>query len=548
MIETLKKYLGNPAFKYILDETYYAQKHEIDDEDLWKHFQKYGFKQKLDPSPILSLQFMEDAYGISSISELQNFIESNKGQTSDYFDPLDYYDLNPDVKVAGIPGLKHFMLNGRFEDRLFKSGSTVKYVDLYDAHKIQYLTELSLDDAEAIVANIDIKEFKDSWDSSYIVRHSADLKKSRDIQRYSNGVLPNRSGRTKKIAIIGDLGIPQCKKYRILQKLEYFNKQGWSFAFSHWLDVPRSLEAMQDSTSVLFYRIPLTKITNGYILEARRLGISYGYDIDDPIFDLQVYSQNKNLAYIPKTQAEGILSSVEAYSAMLSSCNYVITSTPKLKELAQQHTSSPVYIWRNAVDSETLTALQVSSFNAEKRENSNKIVIGYMSGSKAHEADFLMAKDGVQQLLKNNKNIEFKVLGHSDLVKKLLKRFPNQVSATEYSDYFTYISGYSKLDLNIIPLVPDDFNDCKSAIRMMEAALMGVPTVVTNIGDYDSIGIEGQTAYFVSEHDSWHDKIVGILDKKHLKEIGAKAKEKVNSECMLSHIGDNLESELIEQF
>lgn len=42
------------------------------------------------------------------------------------------------------------------------------------------------------------------------------------------------------VAIIGDLNLPQCKKYRVLQKLEAINTFGVASNYSHWQDIPRS--------------------------------------------------------------------------------------------------------------------------------------------------------------------------------------------------------------------------------------------------------------------------------------------------------------------
>jgi hypothetical protein len=55
------------------------------------------------------------------------------------------------------------------------------------------------------------------------------------------------------VAIIGDLNLPQYKKCRVLQKLEAINTLGVANNYSHWQDIPRSLNLMQMASTAIIY-------------------------------------------------------------------------------------------------------------------------------------------------------------------------------------------------------------------------------------------------------------------------------------------------------
>jgi len=158
------------------------------------------------------------------------------------------------------------------------------------------------------------------------------------------------------IAIIADLNLPQCKKYRVLQKVEAFRNAGYSVSFCHWLDQPRAYNIMQCATHYIFYRIPDCKIYNSYILESKRLGGVSFYDIDDPIFDSRVYELNKGLEFISKEEKKSLLNLAPSYASAIAKCDVSIASTPGIKILMEGVSGKPVILWRNLVDAQTRQA------------------------------------------------------------------------------------------------------------------------------------------------------------------------------------------------
>jgi len=544
---------GIPArSRYLLDEDFYRRKYSLPaDEDAFNHFLKVGFKSDFNPNPVINIRYVKDNYEIKTFMELVSFIENSEGNPSQYFDVEFYYDKYDDVKAAGVPAVKHFMRNGRREGRQFSSMHNYTYNELIEIEASGsqggevYLKELKkMAESEG---DIELLPFEDQWDNSYALKHKYAIRSNKKIDKRARD---DDFFDRKCIVVIGDLSIPQCKKYRIMQKMEYFRKNDIKHSFSHWLDVPRSLNLIQTASTVIFYRIPHTKLVSSYIDECMRLGIRFGYDIDDPVFDLRIYSANVNLNFITPKEKQSILSGVDSYASIIRQMEFVITSTPAMRSHLSDLTSKDIYIWRNIIDSETLNAHYIyqQTIGGEKRQTDpNKFIIKYASGSRAHEADFSMAIEALHQILDEYSHVHLEVIGYCAMSAKLKMRFPNQVNHTDFKDYVTYIGDMGDADLNIIPLVQDDFNDCKSAIRYLEASVVKVPTMVTAIGDFVNLIDNRVNGILINKSSDWYENLKAAVNGKYdLEKMANHAHESVMSNQTIAVIGDKLDNQLKE--
>ena len=536
----LSRFLNKKDLSFILDDAYYRKVHKIDVKDTFKHFKKYGFDLNLNPSPIVDIKFIKIKYSIESYSSFVDLIEKDSDRLSEYFDPIQYFEFNPDVKSSGLAAIKHMMIYGIKESRKFHSSSRINYNSLKNGAENIPAYKLHQRKSEPVDK---LPSFKDDWDNSYIENHYFKAKASKKINRDFEPLQTQ-----KRVLIIGELSLVQCKKYRILQKIEMLKELGIKCDFSHWLDVPRCLNYLQTCSSVIFYRVPFTKITNSLLNESRRLGLSIGYDIDDPIFDITTYANNINLDYLDQKEKIGILSSSSSYESMLIACDYVITSTPELQGKIKSLADQEVYLWRNMIDSESLNVVNyINEFSYRKKKDDTIFRIGYMSGSRAHEADFKTAIFAIEKILIEFNHVHVYVHGHAQLAVELSMRYPDRIQIKKFSDYYTYLESFESLDLNIIPLVSDDFNNCKSAIRYLEASLFNVPTIVTYIGDFKNIINEDKNGYFVRDNSEWYDKLkFAITSKNEIQKVGASANKYVLDNFVLRNSTETISKDLIE--
>lgn len=378
-----------------------------------------------------------------------------------------------------------------------------------------------------IVKNIEKRGFKELWDNTYIRNHLSVARKQEKI--HSKTIDFNH------VAIIGDLNIWQCKKYRVLQKIELFKRSDIGVDYSFWLDTPRCINLIQKSSLLILYRVPDCNLISSYLDEAHRLGIQVAYDIDDPVFDEEIYRRNKNIEHLSTQEKDNLINNAKHYASLIRQCDVIISSTPGLSEILRKYTNRTIVLWRNLVDTETLAAQHFSIATGAVIEN-KKFNMCYMSGSRAHEADFNEAFDAIEQIIGENPQVHFKVLGHAELAKKLLKNYPDQVTTQQYQGYFDYIKEFQGSDLNIIPLVQNKFNNCKSAIRFQEAAIMKVPTIVSAIGDFSHLVDHGVNGFLVQDNSNWYQALSELVkEKEALKKIGNNAYNFITSTMTTSH-------------
>ena len=323
------------------------------------------------------------------------------------------------------------------------------------------------------------------------------------------------------VLIVGALDLPQCKKYRVLQKVEFCEREGWPCHFASYTDEARVLSYLQLVTTLLLYRVPAGPELDVFIAEARRLGVRIAYDIDDPIFDAAVYSENRNLDYITAAEKDVILASTTLYHDAMARADALVLSTDYLASLAREHFATPAFVWRNLVDDATLSA--TAHLAPRKDQTGGRIVIAYCSGSRAHEEDFRVASDALVQLLADHEQLVLRVIGHADMP-LAFEQFGERVEKWPFTGYQQYLQALANADLCVIPLVPDRFNACKSGIRYLEASLCGVPVVASEVGQFTELIDNGINGVLVKGGaEAWLEALSDILDNPSQRRVMAAA-------------------------
>ena len=335
------------------------------------------------------------------------------------------------------------------------------------------------------------------------------------------------------ILLVGAMDLPQCRKYRMLQKVEAFESFGVPVEASNYLDCNRVMSALQICTHVLFYRIPLTDITKQYLDEAQRLGLHVSYDIDDPIFDRATYATNKNLDSLSSGERDHLLRSSSEYLKALLPADQFFTSTPALARLMTQHTGKPTKIWPNLLDGESWSIIRELEQSTPQAKSAEVCRIGYMSGSRAHDADFALAAGVLAGLLEKHPQVQLMLGGHFTLP-KCLQPFTNQIIGLPFTGYTAYFKQLRNLDINIVPLLMDEFNDCKSAIRYLESAAVGVPSVTSRIGEFAEAVVHGETGYLADSPEDWALYLDALITDPTLRRrLGTAAQQQVRERFSL---------------
>ena len=330
------------------------------------------------------------------------------------------------------------------------------------------------------------------------------------------------------VVIVGALDIPQCKKYRVMQKMEFFSRKNISCTHAEYRDLTRSFSLMQLATVVIFYRVPAGLQADALIGEAKRLGLQMYYDIDDPIFDHDAYSENSNLKSLAASERNYLLAQIPSYKALIGQIGQLIVSTVGMRDLAKR-TIAPeveVLVWPNLIDSATRSAFEQLPPTAERDEAT--VTLGYFSGSRAHDHDLEVIAPVLSSLLQNYPQLQLCFGGYT-VLPVCLAGFSSRIRVIGFMSYPAYLDNVRTSDINLIPLLMDKFNQCKSGIRYLEASLCGVPTVASRIGQFTEMIASGETGYLCATTEQWQESLVALIEDAALRnKIGQSAQCLVN--------------------
>ncbi|MEO9574396.1 MAG: glycosyltransferase [Tateyamaria sp.] len=302
------------------------------------------------------------------------------------------------------------------------------------------------------------------------------------------------------VAIIGDLNLPQCRKYRVEQLAGFWHAQDIACEFAHYEDLPRVTRLLSLATHLVEYRLPATPLTEMLRYEARRLRLPILYDIDDPLFSVSAYETYGNMNAIDPMMKQHFVARAPRYMSMMNGADLISVSTPGLAQHAALYSSRPIHVRRNFADPVTLT--EGARARARRPARDGAFRVAFASGSKGHEVDLAEIVDVIEPFIMAAPKRRLLMLGHINkgtLPKALLAR----TDAMPFSTYEAYLAALARADCALMPLANDLFNQCKSAVRVIDAAAVSVPSIVGPVGDMASMITHGETGYIAQNPEDW---------------------------------------------
>ena len=326
--------------------------------------------------------------------------------------------------------------------------------------------------------------------------------------------------------------IPQCTRYRVLNKAEQLRKHGFAVKVVNLSDFQLSLA--QNANHIIIYRSPISPELLRLCHLAKEYGKPVFFDIDDLVFDTVYTDQLSYTQGLNSVEKGNYDAGVRNYGYMLENCDGAITSTNQLQEELYKY-QSKVLLNRNLA-SDDLIAIS-SRYIKDYSQTSDIVKIGYFSGSISHNENFELIKPAIKQLLTKYSNVQLHIVGILDIPEDM-KPFENQIVTHDYVDWDKLPSLISDVDINLAPLVDSIFNRAKSEIKWIEAALVKVPTVASKIGAFSDAIVDGETGLLATD-DQWFEKLEDLVLYPELRQkIADAAYRAVLENCTLSKKDD----------
>lgn len=347
-------------------------------------------------------------------------------------------------------------------------------------------------------------------------------------------------GRSRaRIAMIADLNLAQCRKYRVQQLAGFWAEQGIDYDFVSPHDVPRSTDLLQRASHVMFYRMRAGAQMSMYLYEARRLGLPIAYDIDDPLFSVPAYATYGNMAALPDKMQAHFLAQAPGYLDAMNLADIVTLATPGLMRHAASLTPRPLALRRNFADADTLATGAAALAGAKPKTGPFRVA--FASGSNGHEVDFDTISPVLETFLTTEPGRELMILGHFDPA-RLPEPLRPHTRFHPFGDYPAYLALLAQADCAVMPLVDDLFNSCKSGVRVIDAAAVAVPSLVAGIGDQPVLVQDGLTGHVVPPGGDWLVRLEKLAaDRRATTDMGQAARADLEKRWSVSgnaHIAD----------
>ena len=347
---------------------------------------------------------------------------------------------------------------------------------------------------------------------------------------------------SKKIVMLACLDLPQCKHYRVDQKIEQLSQFGIELTVFDFNDPDAFMTALPGASCALFYRVPCYPKIVEAILYAQSLSILTAYDLDDLLFSDDFPDTFESYeGQISASQYEGLRHGVPLYRHAISLCDIAIASTAALAaEMGPLTRSKRAYVVANGLDSTNEVGI---AMGARRRPPQHRVTIFYGSGTRAHNRDFNELVGGsLRTLMETFPEVHLVLVGY--LALDDFAEFEHRILRLPFiNDRQQYTAVLAASDINISVLHSGKIADCKSEIKWLEAAILQIPSVVSQTSTFTDVIAPPHDGLVASTPDEWLDCLTQLVTMPERRAaIGASARRKALERYSLKQTGRDLRS------
>lgn len=339
-----------------------------------------------------------------------------------------------------------------------------------------------------------------------------------------------------RVLLVAELGLPQCRLYRVLHKQQMLDRLGIGCTVVDWHEADRCKSLLYTHAVAIFYRVPGFPDQLTLIREAKALGVATYWEVDDLIFDKAKYVNNSNLASLDDETRKGIMFGIPLYRAAMLECGAGIGSTDGVADAMREAGISRVAVIENGLDGEALRV--ASRVRKLPRRNDGLTRVVYGSGSRAHDADFRVAAPAIRRILLKNSSVRLRVVGDLRLPEDY-DAVEGQVERLPSADYATYMRLLAECDITLAPLENTAFNEAKSNIKFLEGAIVGLPAVCSPRAAFRSVIDSGINGFLADDDLAWERALeILVADPGMRAAVASRARDYVMAHYPLDKIAE----------
>lgn len=363
-----------------------------------------------------------------------------------------------------------------------------------------------------------------------------------------------------------DEHLPHPGRYRVTHQREQLESLGMTTGEVYYKNL--QMDTLRCYRIFIFFRCPYTDEIGAFIEQARTLNKSVLYDVDDLVIDTVYTDMIPYLDTMLEEERKAYDEGVRSMGKLLRMCDGAITTTSGLAQELEQYVPR-VLINRNVASEEmvrlSLQVLESWSVRQNARQEEQKeqnltgeiaivgkeppepVKLGYFSGSITHNDDFQMILPTLLCLMEQYPNLELHITGELSLPAELLP-YEGRIVHHPFCDWKGLPELIRQVDINLAPLTNTTFNRAKSENKWMEAALVKVPTVASDIGAFHEMVENGVTGILCQNSSQWEAALCALIEQPQYRElIGQAAFDYCSHACVTVNTGQELLGFLQEQ-
>ena len=358
----------------------------------------------------------------------------------------------------------------------------------------------------------------------------------------ASGAAPSRTIRS--VGLVANLDLSQCNLYRVEQKIEQSEAAGLSVRLYDWRhDLAAFHGEMIDLDAVVFYRVAALPDVVRAMHAAQAAGLPTFFEVDDLVFDPQMFPEplSDYAGQITPEHHVEIALGVPLFRKALELCDYAIASTPALarhmEPLVKRRRS---FVHRNALGRRHAIAMAARREVAARADH--PVTIFYGSGTKAHKLDFerilVPALEAVERSF--GERVRLVVAGHPpvEIGEGVLSRARYVPFTAEVE---TYWAALREADIALSVLRRTPMTGAKSEIKWLEAAMFGIPSVVSATDTFEEVIEDGVDGYLAADTAAFVERISALVrDPARRRVMGEAARRKALRDYSIAPQAANL--------
>jgi len=327
-----------------------------------------------------------------------------------------------------------------------------------------------------------------------------------------------------------------CGYYRIAQPGKYC---GWRVTGPPPLDVQHGnlkgyFDWLLDGYDVLkIQRIDNPQIVRQFCDELARREMPFIIDLDDDYLHVNPLNPASSIYYVssdPMTGRKIPSPKLLAVQAVISRATGLTVTTEKLRRTYSQFNPN-IEVVPNFIDASFWDSQEPDTKSLFPRIIQDEIRIGW-AGSTSHADDFVYFIEAFHEIAQKYKNVRFVSLGycHVELMKLVpMFRWHTSNGSSHYDGYPSTLKA-QELDIAVAPLKVEVFNESKSAIKVMEYGLCGLPVIATKgYGlPYNEIIRHGENGFHAVSKEDWVESLSALIESEDLRRrIGGQLRQDI---------------------